>query len=148
MQFPSLDKKSRYLKYKPGQSKSQSEKKPLVLIGFEFFFILIVMVLDNAFGVFLAPSGQHHTNPSPAHNWNNLCVWGAKGSIEPQSTSVSRNGQSATRTGEKFWFLPLILTHTKQKKNIFPAPRYNASCCEGEKEEKKKITDFFLFKKE
>lgn len=38
--------------------------------------------LGQCSGVFLAPSGQQHTNASPPHDWDALCVWGTKGSIE------------------------------------------------------------------
>lgn len=116
-----------------------------MLTGFAFFFILLFMALDNAFGVFLAPSGQQHTNPSPTHNWNNLCVWGTKGSIESPSTRAGRNGQSATPAGEMFSYVPLILTHTKPKRTFL---LLLATMLHAVKAEKKIITDFFPLKKE
>lgn len=102
------------------------------------------MALDKILGVFLAPAGQYYTNPSSTHNWNNLWIVETKGPIESPLTCVNRSRQSAILDRE-YILIGVLNSHpnkaTKPGHFIFPALRYNASCCKGWGGGK--ITDFF-----
>lgn len=105
------------------------------------FFTVLVIGWDGIMPVvFSEPPVDSNTQIQAPHTIGMICVSGEQrapwGHCPHESAGVpSKQGRCSALDSHPH----------KVKKNIFPAPCYNASCCEGLK---KKITDFFPLKKE
>lgn len=140
MQFPSLDRKVDIWNANLGSPRVRVKKSHLCsqVLCSSFCWLWF----GTMFWCFLSPqwTATHKCKP-PTRLGCSVCL-GNKGLHWVTTTRVSRSRQSATQTGQIFWYLPSILTHTKWKRTFF---LLLATMLRAMKEKKKKNHWFLSF---